>query len=123
DLNEAGEPFGSETEVRFRCSRPEAAGTFIECGAVNVAAAELNGSALPGSAFAGGRIQLPGLAAENLLRVKAEMPYSHVGRGLHFFRDPEDGRAYLHSQFESYDAHQVFACFDQPDLKADYDLT
>ena len=45
------------------------------------------------------------------------------GTGLHRFQDPVDGRAYLHSQFESNDAHRVYACFDQPDLKATFELS
>ena len=45
------------------------------------------------------------------------------GTGLHRFRDPVDGRYYLHTQFESNDAHRVFACFDQPDLKGTFTFT
>ena len=30
-----------------------------------------------------------------------------------------DGLVYLYTQFETYDANRMFACFDQPDLKAD----
>ncbi|HEX4721650.1 MAG TPA: aminopeptidase N, partial [Pseudonocardiaceae bacterium] len=39
------------------------------------------------------------------------------------FVDPLDGETYLYSQFETADAKQMFACFDQPDLKATYQLT
>jgi len=47
----------------------------------------------------------------------------HDGTGLHRFQDPVDGRYYLHTQFESNDAHRVYTCFDQPDLKATFDFT
>jgi len=80
----------------------------------------LNGRALPASAFAEGRIALDGLAAENRLEVHATARYMRDGTGLHRFRDPVDGRYYLHTQFESNDAHRVYACFDQPDLKATF---
>ena len=80
----------------------------------------LNGRALPTSAFAEGRIALDGLAAENRLEVHATARYMRDGTGLHRFRDPVDGRYYLHTQFESNDAHRVYACFDQPDLKATF---
>ena len=30
---------------------------------------------------------------------------------------------YLYSQFETADAKRMFACFDQPDLKATYSVT
>src|SRR5699024_9580747 len=34
-----------------------------------------------------------------------------------------DGEVYLYSQFETADAKRMFACFDQPDLKATFDIT
>src|SRR5437763_14848416 len=46
-----------------------------------------------------------------------------TGEGLHRFVDPVDGGVYLYSQFETADAKRMVACFDQPDLKASYDLT
>ena len=47
----------------------------------------------------------------------------NTGEGLHRFVDPVDGSVYLYSQFETADAKRLFACFDQPDLKARYQLT
>jgi aminopeptidase N len=44
------------------------------------------------------------------------------GTGLQWFKDPVDGLVYTHSQFEANDARRVFACFDQPDLKAPFDF-
>ena len=49
--------------------------------------------------------------------------YMNTGEGLHRFVDPVDGAVYLYSQFETADAKRMFACFDQPDLKARYTLT
>ena len=83
----------------------------------------MNGRSLAGGAFDGGRIQLEGLAEENRLEVIATARYMRDGTGLHRFQDPVDGRYYLHTQFESNDAHRVYACFDQPDLKATFDFT
>ena len=45
------------------------------------------------------------------------------GEGLHRFVDPVDGSVYLYTQFETFDAHRMYACFDQPDLKATFRLT
>ena len=47
----------------------------------------------------------------------------NTGEGLHRFVDPVDGGVYLYTQFETADAKRMFACFDQPDLKATYRLT
>ena len=57
-----------------------------------------------------------------MLRVTADCAYSHSGEGLHRFTDPADGRVYLYSDLETFDAHRVYACFDQPDMKATYEL-
>ncbi len=119
DLTTGDETFGSETVVTFRCHQP-GAHTFIEFIGPALSKAVLNGKALPPGAFDGGRLQLPNVARDNTLTVSATANYMQDGTGLHRFQDPVDGRVYLHSQFASYDAHRVFACFDQPDLKATY---
>ena len=65
---------------------------------------------------------LPDLAADNTVVVDADLLYTNTGEGLHRFVDPLDGEVYLYSQFETADAKRVYACFDQPDLKADVHL-
>ena len=122
DLTTGEETFASSTDVDFKCSRPGES-TFIEFIGPSVESATLNGRSLPASAFDGGRLQLNGLAADNHLEVHATADYMHDGTGLHRFQDPVDSRPYLHSQFESNDAHRVYACFDQPDLKATFELS
>ena len=66
---------------------------------------------------------LPALAEHNVVVVEADCHYSNTGEGLHRFVDPVDGEVYLYSQFETADAKRMFACFDQPDLKATFDVT
>lgn len=51
------------------------------------------------------------------------MRYSHTGEGLHHFTDPADGERYVYTQLFMEDVQRVFAAFDQPDLKAVFDLT
>jgi aminopeptidase N len=116
DFTTGDETFESETSVSFGCRVPGSC-TFIEFdGAIR--AGELNGRPLPDSES--GRLRLDGLAAENSLTVKGIGYYSHDGAGISFFRDPVDGRAYLHSQFAEHSTFQGYACFDQPDLKATF---
>jgi aminopeptidase N len=123
DLDLAGgEPtFRSVTTARFTCTGPGAA-SFIDLTAPEVTEIELNGDPVDLRAFDGNRIALTGLAADNELRVVANCGYSRTGEGLHRFTDPVDKGVYLYSDLETFDAHQVYACFDQPDLKATFEL-
>ncbi|RCV53819.1 aminopeptidase N [Marinitenerispora sediminis] len=123
DLTGGDQTFASTTVIRFDSSEPGAR-TFVDLVAPRVRSVELNGRALdPAEVVADGRIALPELAASNELRVVADAAYMRTGEGLHRFVDPVDGNAYLYTQFETADAHRMYACFDQPDLKATFELT
>ncbi|MFE9104965.1 aminopeptidase N [Actinomadura geliboluensis] len=124
DLTTGAERFASTTVVRFG-SAETGASTFIDLHGAVVREVTLNGKALDPSSYDAekGRVPLPGLAAENELRVVADCEYSRSGEGLHRFVDPVDDGVYLYSQFETADAHRMFTCFDQPDLKATFELT
>ncbi len=58
----------------------------------------------------------------NTIVVSFERLHSTNGEGLHRMVDPVDGRVYTYSHFEPAAAHQMFALFDQPDLKATYQV-
>ena len=123
DLTTGDKTFPTTTVVRFT-ARTEGAATFVDLIADAVHEVVLNGRSLPvEDVVSTGRISLEGLAAENELRVVADGTYMHTGEGLHRFVDPVDDEVYLYSQFEVADARRVFACFDQPDLKAPLTLT
>ncbi len=122
DLLSGDATFGSVSVIRFSCGAPGSA-TFINLTAPAVRQITLNDEPVSVDAFDGDRITLTDLAPENILRVVAECAYSRSGEGLHRFADPADGRVYLYSDLETFDAHRVYACFDQPDMKASYELT
>ncbi|MET8049178.1 aminopeptidase N [Streptosporangium sp. NPDC005286] len=124
DLTEGEERFESVTTVRFTSTRPGAE-TFVDLAGAKVRKAVLNGVELDVSGYdlETGRLPLPGLAETNELRVDADCSYTRTGEGLHRFVDPVDKSVYLYSQFETADAHRMYACFDQPDLKATFELT
>jgi aminopeptidase N len=117
DLTRGEERFGSLSRIRFSCSEPGAA-TFVDLTTPVVASVTLNGRPVDRSAMAERRIALDGLEAENELVVSAEADYSRTGEGLHRFIDPADGEVYLWSEAVLFNANRIFACFDQPDLKA-----
>jgi aminopeptidase N len=112
--------FRSRTVIRFTSSDPSS-DTYVDLTALSLTSATLNGVAVQD--FDGNRLQLTGLAADNELVVESEMAYMRTGEGLHRFVDPVDSSVYLYTQFETFEAHRMYACFDQPDLKAVFRFT
>ncbi|WP_080793689.1 aminopeptidase N [Corynebacterium pacaense] len=126
-----GEEFFSSTTVATFTVR-EQGDTFIDLRAATVDEVRLDNESIRDAAVTlgtDGYDDTPGLLLEGLtigqhtLRVAATIPYSRTGEGLHRFVDPADNEIYLYTQFETADAKRMFACFDQPDLKATYDLS
>ncbi|WP_096289353.1 aminopeptidase N [Mycobacterium ahvazicum] len=113
--------FRSTTTVVFDALA--GADTVIDLSAETVRSATLNGRDVDVSGYDESTgIPLRGLADRNVVVVDADCRYSNTGEGLHRFVDPVDDETYLYSQFETADAKRMFACFDQPDLKATFDL-
>jgi len=114
--------FRSKTTVTF--DAPAGADTVLDFAADTVHSATLNGVEIDVSGYDESTgIPLTGLDKHNVVVVEADCRYSNTGEGLHRFVDPVDDEVYLYSQFETADAKRMFACFDQPDLKATFDLT
>jgi len=116
DVTGGAERFRSTVRVRFRARA--GAETFAEVKPAELRSARLNGAPLDVSTLDGNRLPLPTLAEANELVVEADMAYSNTGEGLHRFVDPSDGETYLYAMSFLDDAQRIFACFDQPDLKA-----
>jgi len=113
----------SSSQIRFRCREPGSA-TFADLHAAAVHRVLCNGEELdPAVAVSAGRLHLDRLTEQNLLTVDAEFRYAPDGRGLARFTDPADGEAYLLASCYPANAPNVFCCFDQPDLRADFTLT
>jgi aminopeptidase N len=120
DLCRGTELFGSTSLIRFNCSRPGAS-SYLDLVAEMVREIRLNGEPLdPALAYDSGRIALTGLAASNEVVVVADCAYRRDGSGMHRAVDSEDGTTYLYTSLEPAMARYVYACFEQPDLKAPF---
>jgi len=114
------ESFGSVSVIRFDCAEPGAA-SHVDLVAQAVHEIRLNGAWLdPEVAWSGGRIALPALAAHNELRVVADCEYTGSGTGMHRSADCDDGGTYIYGKLAQAYARTAYACFDQPDLKAEF---
>jgi aminopeptidase N len=122
DLAQGATTFESSSTVRFTCAEPGAS-TFLDVRPLRLHGATLNGVEIDPAAFDGERIALTGLLAANELVVTATMSYSNDGQGLHRAVDRADDRHYVYGHSFLDAAPRVFACFDQPDLKAPYDVS
>ena len=115
--------FRSHTRITFSARTPVSS-TFVDLIADSISAASLNGIPVDTSGYTPqDGLVLTGLQAENVLEIDARCLYTNTGEGLHRFVDPVDEEVYLYSQFETADAKRVYACFDQPDLKATFTFT
>lgn len=123
DLTGGEDVFAGSAEIEFELIDAESP-LSVDFNGGEVSSVLLNGSEVD-FYYNGYFVEL---AAELLdtgstaLVIEFTHPYSRTGAGLYRFADPVDGRAYLYTDFEPYDANQLFPSFDQPDLKATYEV-
>ncbi|MCI3929967.1 aminopeptidase N [Streptomyces sp. AN091965] len=121
DLTTGEETFDSRTAITFTAAAD--GDTFVELKPAHLRSVTLDGTPLDPGTLADNRLPLTGLTAgEHRLTVDAAMRYSRTGEGLHRFTDPTDGETYVYTQLFLDDIQRVFAAFDQPDLKAVFQL-
>lgn len=118
---EAGPEIRCTATIHFT-SRSPAASTFADCAA-RVVSARLNETSVAPSSITGGRIALSDLREANVLVVESVQDRTSVGLGVQRVVDPADGAVYVWTTFEPEDCRYVWACFDQPDLKATHEFT
>ncbi len=121
DLTRGDQTFHSRTTIEFRSRDHQE--TFLDIAPAELSSVRLNKQPVDVAGLRDGRLTLGELHDDNVLEVDALMAYSHDGEGLHRAVDPEDGQAYLYAMAFLPAAARIFACFDQPDLKATYRLT
>ena len=115
------EGFGSRSLVRFAAE--PGTSTFLDLQHAHEVRVRLNGTALDPGCYRDERVHLDDLAADNEVVVEARMPYVTDGDGMNRFVDPADGQVYLGCYGGMDVARRVFACFDQPDLKAPFTVS
>ena len=116
------ETFGLRTTVAFSLADPRAT-TFLELTDATDLRLTVNDSPVGDPAYDGQRITLHDLEPRNEVVVEAQVPYVNDGDGMHVFTDPADDETYVSALLGMDIARKVFACFDQPDLKAPISLT
>ncbi|MEU2055653.1 aminopeptidase N [Streptomyces bungoensis] len=122
DLTTGDETFESRTAITF--SARSDGDTFVELKPAELRSVTLDGQPLDPGALDEDRLPLKNLTAgEHELRFDTVMRYSRTGEGMHRFTDPTDGETYVYTQLFLDDIQRVFPAFDQPDLKAVFDLT
>ena len=122
DLVAGRSTYAGEALVRFTASGD--ASLFLDFRGKSIRRLELDGEPLEPE-WTGYRLTLPGhlLGDRSELRIEYVNDYDVTGDGFHRFVDPEDDAEYVYTNFEPYEAHRLFPCFDQPDIKATYQFT
>ena len=121
DLEAGAKTFRGDVTIHFDHRGGD---TFIEWLGGHVQTMEINGERVePMERDSRLLVTAAQLGEHNEIRIAYERAYDHTGEGLHQFVDPSDGAEYLYTQLEPYSAHRLMPCFDQPDIKATYELT
>lgn len=108
------------SRITFTTTEPE---TFVDYLGKTVHTVRVNGEEVE-KTFDGGRVYLSNLPVgeELTVEITGSSYYSRTGQGLHRMHDQADDTTYLYSHLEPSDARRIFPCFDQPDLKASYEV-
>ncbi len=117
DLASDEATFASTTTIRFTS---RGGTTWVDVKPVEHHEATLDGVRIDPVLLDRGRLPLETTAGEHELTVTATMRVRNDGEGLHRSIDPADGQHYVYGMSFLDAAPSIFACFDQPDLKAPY---
>ncbi|MEO8625899.1 MAG: aminopeptidase N [Candidatus Limnocylindrales bacterium] len=114
--------YHGDVTVRFNTSG--SGPLFLDFRGHEIDHLEVNGERLEPD-WTGYRLTLPAAAVSGSMTVRIAYlnDYDTTGDGFHRFVDPEDNAEYVYTNFEPYEAHRLFPCFDQPDIKARYEFS
>ncbi|GGK74562.1 aminopeptidase N [Ornithinimicrobium pekingense] len=117
----AEETFVASTTVTFSADAGTA--TFLDLQHAREVRVWLDGVELPSTCYRDDRVHLSDLGERNVAVVEARLPFVTDGDGMNRFVDPVDGEVYVGCYGGMDVARRVFACFDQPDLKAPFTVS
>lgn len=125
-LSGDAETYFGHMETFFTLSAVNA-DVFLDFKGRSVPSITVNGTRVPHAQdiFKAHRIHLPAeflKVGDNTVVVEFEAEYVSDCEGMQKFVDSSDKGVYLYSNAEPAHAHKWFPCFDQPDLKATYEL-
>lgn len=120
-LDETGTDFSGRARIHFDLKKKTSDLTldFLDG---NIKSMTVNGEKETPT-YKGQFIELPNehlKVGKNQISIEYTHAYSKTGAGLYRYKDPVDNATYIYTDFEPYNANEVFPCFDQPDLKATY---
>lgn len=112
--------------VRFSLvADPPSGGVVLDFDGDELREVRLNGTAADGVRHIAGHLVLPAARlskGENEVEAEFVSKVAATGTPLTRYRDAASGRQYLYTLLVPADAHRLFPCFDQPDLKAPFRL-
>lgn len=123
-LNKGAETFSASTIMSVELARTDAP-LSIDLLAKSISSVRVNGVAVTDFGSRKGSFDIPAKRLAKKMRIEIDYTgsYNKEGQGIQSVVDPEDGSEYVFTDFEPYYAHNLFPCFDQPDLKATFAVT
>ncbi|EPG66615.1 aminopeptidase N [Leptospira wolffii] len=124
-LEKGSQEYEGETSVRFVYSGGKKGSVKVDFVSKKIEILWLNGKEEKDYEKKDSYLLIPGNSlneGKNELKIRYLNRFDHSGSGFHKFVDPADQAEYMHTDFEPFEAHRLFPSFDQPDLKADYEL-
>jgi len=123
-LNAEGTPFSGESQIQFHFS-PQGSDLTVDFHKGEILELRLNGQ-IEAYEYNGYFLTFKEdhfKAGDNTLNIKFRHAYNKEGSGLYYFKDPVDQTVYTYSDFEPFSANKLFPLFDQPNLKATFELS
>ena len=115
---------GRET-IAFALAAKGADDLVLDFREGSIESAKLNGSSVV-TGLVNGHLMLPAAklrAGANTVELDYTARIATAGAAITRYEDKDDGSEYFYSLFVPMDASMAFPCFDQPDLKARFNLT